>query len=55
MIVTEIEVHVIHPPYKDFLEHALTHYYGPSSRTVFIAHTDTGLDQTKAILCHLTI
>ena len=44
MKVTEIEVHEITPPYVDWLAYPLNHYYGPSKRTIYIAHTDTGLE-----------
>ena len=43
MKVTEIEVHEISLPYKDWLAYPLTHYGAPSRRTVYVAHTDTGL------------
>jgi hypothetical protein len=43
MRVSEIEVHQIQPRYQDFLAYALGHYYGPSERTVYVVHTDTGL------------
>ena len=43
MKVTEIEVHEITPPYVDWLTYPLNHYYGPSKRAIYIAHTDTGL------------
>ncbi len=43
MKVTEIEVHEITVPYVDWIAYQLNHYYGPTRRTVYIAHTDTGL------------
>ncbi len=43
MKICEIELHQIQPRYQDFLSYALEHYYGPSRRTVYVAHTDTGL------------
>ena len=43
MKVTEIEVHVISLPYQDWLAYPLNHYSAPSRRTVYVAHTDTGL------------
>ena len=36
MIVTEIEVHEFHPEYLEWLHHALFHYYGETTRTVFV-------------------
>ncbi len=41
--VTDIEVHEITLPYEDWIAYQLNHYYGPSRRTVYVAHTDTGL------------
>ncbi|MEE2657192.1 MAG: enolase C-terminal domain-like protein [Candidatus Latescibacterota bacterium] len=43
MKVTEIEVHEISVPYVDWHAYALNHYYGPTRRTIYVAHTDTGL------------
>lgn len=43
MEITQIEVHRISLPYVDWLTYPLDHYYGPSRRTVYVAHTDTGL------------
>lgn len=43
MKVTEIEVHQIWPEYEDLVAYPLQHYYGPQGRTVYVAHTDTGL------------
>ena len=42
MQVTQIEVHEIALAYRDWLAYPLNHYYGPASRTVYIAHTDDG-------------
>ena len=44
MKVTEIEVHQIMLEYQDFLAYQLNHYYGPTKRTIYIAHTDSGLE-----------
>ena len=44
MKITEIEVHEITLEYKDFLAYQLNHYYGPIRRTVYVVHTDTGLE-----------
>lgn len=41
--VTEIEVHEIMLPYEDWISYQLNHYYGPSRRTIYVAHTNTGL------------
>ncbi|NKB71573.1 MAG: hypothetical protein GKR89_31250 [Candidatus Latescibacteria bacterium] len=43
MRVTEIEVHEITPEYHDWIAYQLNHYYGPTRRTVYVVHTDTGL------------
>ena len=43
MKVTEIEVHRITLPYVDWISYQLNHYYGPISRTSYVAHTDDGL------------
>lgn len=43
MKITEIEVHRITLPYVDWLSYPLSHYYGPSQRTIYVAHTDNGL------------
>ena len=42
MKVTEIEVHRINLPYVDWIAYQLNHYYGPSQRTIYVAHTDDG-------------
>ena len=41
--VTHVEVHDITVPYHDWIAYQLNHYYGPSRRTVYVAHTDNGL------------
>ena len=43
MRVSEIEVHQVTLPYHDWIAYELNHYYGPTRRTICIAHTDTGL------------
>ena len=43
MNVTQIEVHQITLPFKDWLAYPLSHYASPSQRTIYVAHTDTGL------------
>ncbi len=43
MKVTEIEVHEISLPFQDWLAYPLNHYGSPSRRTIYVAHTDTGL------------
>ena len=43
MKVTEIEVHRITLPYVDWIAYQLNHYYGPTQRTIYVAHTDDGL------------
>ena len=42
MQVTQIEVHEIALAYHDWIAYPLNHYYGPASRTIYIAHTDDG-------------
>ncbi|MEW6753209.1 MAG: enolase C-terminal domain-like protein [Candidatus Latescibacterota bacterium] len=44
MQVTRIEVHDVTLEYEDWLAYPLNHYYGPCRRTVYVAHTDTGLE-----------
>jgi L-alanine-DL-glutamate epimerase-like enolase superfamily enzyme len=41
--VTRIEVHQISLEYEDWIAYPLNHYYGPSKRAVYVAHTNTGL------------
>ena len=41
--ITDIESHEIKPDYLDWLRYELNHYYGPSSRTIHVVHTDRGL------------
>lgn len=43
MKITEIEVHRITVPYVDWIAYQLNHFYGPTERTIYIAHSDTGL------------
>lgn len=43
MKVTDIEVHEVSLPYLDWLAYALNHYGGPTRRTIYVAHTDTGV------------
>ena len=43
MKVTDIEVHRTALPYVDWISYQLNHYYGPTSRTVYVVHTDNGL------------
>ena len=43
MHVVEIEVHEITVPCNDWIAYPLNHYYGPTRRTIYIAHTDSGL------------
>ena len=43
MKITEIEIHQVSLPYQDWLAYPLNHYGGPTRRTIYIAHTDTGL------------
>jgi len=41
--VAKIEVHEISVPYDDGLAYELNHYYGPTKRTIYVAHTNSGL------------
>ena len=41
--VTDIEVHDITEEYVDWIAYQLNHFYGPSHRTVYVVHTNTGL------------
>ena len=43
MKVAEIEVHDIALEYCDWISFQLNHYYGPTSRTVYVVHADNGL------------
>ncbi len=43
MKVTEIEVHEISLEYQDWIAYPVSHYQGVPRRTVYVAHTDTGL------------
>ncbi len=42
--ITDIEVHDITLEYEDWIAYQLNHYYGPSHRTVYVVHTNTGLE-----------
>src|SRR5690349_19594206 len=44
LTVTEIDAHDITPEYEDWIAYQLNHYYGPSPRTVYVVHTNTGLE-----------
>ena len=44
MKITEIEAHEITLEYKDFLDYQLGHFYAPTRRTVYVVHTDIGLE-----------
>ena len=41
--ITNIETHDIAIDYDDWIAYQLNHYYGPTTRTVYIVHTDSGL------------
>ena len=43
MKVTDIEVHEITLPYQNWIAYQLNHYGGPTRRTIYVVHTDTGL------------
>ena len=44
MKITDIEVHEIKLGYVDWMAYQLQHHHGPLKRTVYVAHTDTGLE-----------
>ena len=44
MKITRIEVHEITLEYEDWIAYQLNHYYGPARRTVYVVHTDNGLE-----------
>ena len=41
--ITDIEVHEVMLEYQDWIAYQLNHFYGPTKRTVYVAHTNTGL------------
>jgi L-alanine-DL-glutamate epimerase-like enolase superfamily enzyme len=41
--ISDIEVHDITVDYEDWIAYQLNHYYGPTKRTVYVVHTNTGL------------
>ena len=41
--ITDIEVHDITVDYHDWIAYPLNHFYGPTKRTIYVAHTDKGL------------
>lgn len=41
--ITDIESHEINVPYEDWIAYELNHYYGPTRRTIYVVHTNTGL------------
>ncbi|MBM3804587.1 MAG: hypothetical protein FJW26_20015 [Acidimicrobiia bacterium] len=41
--ITEIEVHDIRVPYHDWAAYEMNHFYGPTRRTIYVAHTNIGL------------
>lgn len=43
MRVSNIEVHKIFPDYDPIQHYELTHYFHRQERTIYVAHTDTGL------------
>ncbi len=42
--IIDIEVHEVTLEYQDWIAYQLNHYYGPTKRTVYVAHTNTGLE-----------
>ena len=49
MKITDVETHVICPPFQEWNSEALTRYQGPDfrCRTVFVVHTDNGLGRLR--------
>ena len=45
MLITDIEVHLIHPRLQDFNAADIVRYHGSTfqARPIFVMHTDTGL------------
>ena len=43
MKVTKIEVHHVECEHLPWLDYVLDHYHEASDRTIYVAHTDTGL------------
>lgn len=41
--ITDIEVHSIQVPYHDWAAYEMNHYSGPTRRTIYVLHTNTGL------------
>jgi len=41
--ITDVEVHNIQVPYQDWAAYEMNHFYGPSRRTIYVFHTNTGL------------
>ena len=54
MRITDVESHSIRPPYHDFNAHTLERYHGPNfqSRTIYVLHTDSGLQGIGETLGH---
>jgi hypothetical protein len=42
--ITHIEVHEVMLEYSDWIAYPLNHFYGPTRRTIYVAHTNTGLE-----------
>ena len=43
MQITDIEVHEITLAFNDWIAYPLQHYHTPTRRTIYVAHTDSGL------------
>lgn len=41
--ITDIEIHPIQVPYHDWAAYEMNHFYGPTHRTIYVLHTNTGL------------
>lgn len=42
--ITDIEVHEITEEYEDWIAYQLNHFYGPRKRTIYVVHTDAGIE-----------
>ena len=43
LTITDIETHHIKPSYLNWLEYELNHYYGPTTRDIYVVHTNKGI------------
>ena len=43
LTISNIEVHEVMVPYRDWIADPLNHFYGPTRRTIYVVHTKQGL------------